>query len=293
MEVYSVGADWYTATNVLTDDGMTASLFRQFYGLTTNHKRWTMGGYKGNECLATGIKYGSRARRDGGADEIMIASGEASAQAIEHVGNVGQYRTTRLDLQLTFKPKTPQPKLAVSLYDKIRAMEGVGASPLGNRKITLIQSGTGSTLYVGSRTSGCKFFRLYDKSLDLGGEPGEYWRAEVQYGKKLARGAIGWYVAHRDQKATIADLICSEFWDAMGWSPRYDYDYVFIENLKEQEDPTTLDNKLAWLKACVRPTLALLIENGLEGEARNALGLRVSNAWMLAEKRARDAKKRL
>lgn len=276
MEIYSVGPDWYTATNVLTDGGMTASLYKQFCGLTTHHKRWMAGGYKGNECLATGIKYGSRSRKDGQADEMMIASGPVSIQAIEHVGDVGQYRTTRFDLQLTFKPEKPHPKLAVSLYDKIRTMERVGASPLGNRSIMLVRSGTGDTLYIGSRASKKKFFRLYDKSLDLGYEPGEYWRAEVQYGSKVARGAIGWFIAHKDQKKTLTDLICSEFWEAMGWSPRYDYDYVFIEDLEEPEVATTLEGKLSWLTECVKPTVALLIENGLEKQARDALGLRFS-----------------
>ncbi len=275
MEIYSVGPDWYTATNILTDGDESDTLFAQFYGLTTTQIRWQAGGYKGKECLVTRIKYGSRSRKEGGVDEIMIASGPASIQAIEHVVNVGQYRTTRFDLQLTFKPRVPNPKLAVDLYDKLKTMQSVGASPLGNRKVTLIRSGTGDTLYVGSRSSKKKFFRLYDKSLDLGYEPGEYWRAEIQYGSEVARGAIGWYVGHKSQKKTLADLICSEFWAAMGWTPRYDYNHVFIEGIEEPEAPTTLERKLSWLRDCVKPTVAILIENGLEGEAIDALGLRM------------------
>lgn len=286
MEIVSAGPDWYTATNIPKDHQMGASLFHVFHSVCHKETKWRAGGYKGGECLETGIKYGSRMRKDGRADEILIASGRSSEVAIEQVGDPDRFRTTRFDLQITVQRKEPHRMLASNLYDSIKMRRKVGTSPLGNRKMSLIRSETGDTLYVGSRSSSKKFFRLYDKSFEMNGYPGEFWRAEVQYGRDLASGAIRWYVDIGYVRHALVDLVCSEFFDAMEWSLVPNYQYNTQDFPPEDEKETTLEKKLAWLKNCARPTVQILIENGLEKEAREALGLPVDwQAWALRQNR--------
>lgn len=279
MKVFNYGPDWYTATNVLQDNQQCVSLFQVFQEVSKGQMKWRAGGYKGHECLVTGVKYGSRIRKDGRADEMLVASGPISREVIEKIGDPSRYRATRFDLQITLHLDPAERMLASNLYDRLRTRQNLGTSPLGNRKIALIRSGTGDTLYLGIRSSSRKFFRLYDKSLDLGYKPGQFWRAEVQYGRDLAEGALRWYTEVGGVEHCIVDLVCSEFFDAMEWSPFKKYQYNRQHFPPEQEDLPTLDRKLAWLETCVKPTVALLIENGLERETRDALGLPVRGAW--------------
>lgn len=273
MEVFSYGPDWYTSTNVLYDQPEQTTLFHVFQEMSGPQRRWTGGGYKGNECVNTGLKYGSRPRRDGGMDEMIVASGRVSEKAIEFIGDAARFRTTRFDLQITLHLDQPDKNLAVDLYESIRKKQDVGLSPIGNRNLGLIRSGTGDTLYLGSRSSTRRFFRLYDKSGDLGQGLGEFWRAEVQYGRSIAGGAMEWYLSRGNHYRFIVDLVCSEFYDAMGWSPFPDYTFGVSEFQDEPEEPQSLSKKLSWLEICVRPTVGILIEAGQENEVRKALGL--------------------
>jgi len=290
VEVFSYGPDWYTATNVVYDQPEQTTLFHVFQEMSGLQKIWRAGGYKGNECLVTGLKYGSRSRKDGGVDEMMVASGKTSEKAIEFMGNAARFRTTRFDLQITLRLDPSDKNLALDLYENIKKKQDVGLSPIGNRSISLIRSGTGDTMYLGSRSSTRRFFRLYDKSSDLDQELGEFWRAEIQYGRSLAGGAMEWYLARENHYRFVIDLVCSEFYDAMGWSPLPNYLPVTTELIDEPKEPSPLSKKLVWLETCVRPTVAILIEAGLEGEIREALGLPLD--WQAGQRSTKSTDKR-
>lgn len=279
MNVLSFGLDWYTATNIVQDSPECQSLFSVFHDLSECQKRWRSGGYKGQECLITGIKYGSRIRKDGRADEMLVASGSVSNAVVDRIGDVSRFRATRIDIQITLYLDARNTKLASDLYDATRMREGFGRSPLGNRKMSLIRSGPGDTLYLGSRSSARKFFRLYDKSIDLGHKKGQIWRCEIQYGRELAQAALRWYDNVWGVEHAVVDLVCSEFFDAFEWSPLSKYQYNSQLFLAEDKEETKLAKKLTWLRDCVRPTAKILIDNGLEEEARAALGLPGEGDW--------------
>ncbi|MBW8036451.1 MAG: replication initiation factor domain-containing protein [Planctomycetes bacterium] len=277
MKILNAGPDWYTGTNILTYDQTGRTLYHVFQSISQKEMRWRAGGYKGRECLETGIKYGSRVRKDGRADEILIGSGRSSEVVIDHLGDPDRFRATRLDLQITFQLENKDKLMASDLYNSTAMRRKFGTSPIGNRKMSLIRSETGDTLYLGSRSSAKKFFRLYDKSFEMKGYPGEFWRAEVQYGRDLASGALRWYLDIGHSKSALVDLICSEFFDAIEWSPVPQYQYNPQDFPPEDKEATTLANKMDWLKTCVRPTVTILQDEGLEKEAKIALGF--SPAW--------------
>ena len=280
MKIVSFGPDWYTGTNILNDDGQSTSLFALFSDVSEGHKKWRAGGYKGLECLKTGIKYGSRLRKDGQADEIFIASGSSSRDALVHLDGQDRYRATRFDLQITIKFNNRNAMMASDLYDTLRVRRRLGTSPIGNRKMSLIRSEAGDTFYLGSRTSKKRLFRFYDKSYEMRGYPGEYWRAEVQYGRDKAQAALGWYFDAKPSAENIVDLVCSEFFDACEWSPTPQYVYAPSDFPSLPEEQTTLGKKLTWLKTCVRPTVGMLVNEGMEGETLEALGLKAVETWM-------------
>ncbi len=280
MPINSFGPDWYTATNIFQDGQTSSTLFEVFTDLSKGQKNWSGGGYRGKECLVTKVKYGSRVRKDGRADEMIVASGPVSQNVIELIGDTSKFRTTRFDLQITIEPSMPDRELAVRQYEGIRLKQSAGVNPLGNRKPRLIRSPTGDTLYIGSRESTQRLFRLYDKSVELGFPVGRFWRCEVQYGRDMAQGAALWYETVGGKERPIVDLVCSEFYDVMRWSPLSHYSYAPADFTSVPKEKTTLEAKLLWLETCVRPTIALLIENGLRGEMKAALGIGSDSDWI-------------
>lgn len=274
MAIFSSGSDWLTLTNVVDDESDIRPLARVFDDLTGVSTRWTAGGYKGSVDPDSGIKYGSRLRKDARADEILICPGRTSDMAIEEIPDPLAYRVTRLDLQVTVTLDDYDENIASDLYDGIMTSKEQKRTILGRRKLALLKSSTGQTLYVGSRKSGRKFFRVYDKSNDVGAGLGTIWRQEVQYGRYLAQEALERYLSIMGDGYGVIGLVCAEFQDALWWS-LHDHIGDLPEIITEDEKPLpTLSSKLYWLETCVRPTITLMIDNDLEEEMLSALGLR-------------------
>lgn len=95
-----------------------------------------------------------------------------------------QARFSRLDMTVQFACRHP---LTSELYDLASAQQWVSSA----RKFQLVSSNTGSTLYVGGRTSE-KFLRVYDKGAQLGEEPGTLWRVELECKGSVARQYAKW-----------------------------------------------------------------------------------------------------
>lgn len=284
MKVISAGADYLTLTNIVDGDARDKTLLGLFEILADPTEKWQGGGYKGWQCLSAQYKFGSRLREDGRVDEILIAPGASSETVFDLYPFEKEFKVTRLDLQLTVLYDGLRPDLAEKRYDKLESMRRMGMSPLKRRKTTLIKSTTGTTLYLGTRRSGRKFFRLYDKSLDWGAELGAVWREEIQFGRDLAQKAFTYYLTTRGSKANVIDLVSAEFTDACSMSLVENSSYGLEDFSKEDEGPTGAEKKLRWLEKCVKPTIAWLIEHELETEARDALGMRGPGQGGLPEK---------
>lgn len=274
MSVFSFGADWLTLTNVLQDNQKLQSLMTVFLDRSEVNTKWKAGGYKGLQDIGKDLKYGSRIRKDGRADEILVASGKRSEKIALGLGNIGGYNVTRLDLQITMQPEKPNPGMARDMYEKILLQDKMGMSPTGRRKVSLIRSPSGDTLYIGTRKTGRKFYRLYDKGFDEGFGLGLLWRAEVQYGRDMASAALKVYKEIGTTGTCVMDLVCSEFYDAAKIE-LFEGCKMNAEIITENyERKVTVQRKLDWLATCVRPTIAFLLEEDLEDEMLDALGLK-------------------
>ncbi len=278
MRVFNSGVDWYTTTNVINDEQQSTTLMLKFLGLAGVKDKWSGGGYSGWSDPDTGLKYGSRSRRDGQADEVLIAPGPQSATVVERTWNVGQFRATRIDLQMTVILDKPYPSLAEEMYSEIETRNQFDTSVLGRRKMVLVKSTTGQTLYIGSRRSARKYFRLYDKSYDYGSELGLVWRQEVQYGRKIAEDAARRYVAIKDSPTGIIDLVSAEFFDACKQLLYRRTEGAAEVVLETEKQVVPLQAKLDWLERCVRPTISLMIEHDLREAMLSALGLEPAGA---------------
>lgn len=277
--IYNSGSDWYTATNVLTDALLKEPLMSVFTDLSETNTRWSAGGYKGKQDINGHLKYGSRSREDGAVDELLISSAEQSDITIAAISDTHLYKCTRLDLQVTVQLDQPDPKLSSEMYDELMARKGVGEQPTGRRKVSHVRSETGDTLYIGTRKTGRKFFRFYDKSTDLGMERGRVWRVEIQYGRDLADLALETYQDIKNNEMGVINLVSAEFFDATGLTVIPGGDIGFEVVSSDVANLRTIEAKLDWLRRCVRPTISLLLNEDLQAEMMQALGLKPSGNW--------------
>ncbi len=267
------GIDWLTLTNVYAGKESYPPLLVEFSELAGVTEKWKQMGYVGSQDKDKSIRYGSRRREDGRSDEILIVSGGEAEWAAREIYEPLQYRATRVDLQVTVELEEEDRNLVACLYTALHDLKDEGEDRTKRRKVVLLRGGEGETLYIGSRKTGRKFFRLYDKSIDVGKGLGQVWRQEVQYGRDLAQGAFVRYLLLRDKPVSLISLVSAEFQDAMGFTltpdPLNNAELV----LGKPKKKTTLRKKLEWLEKCVRPTVAFLIAHDLEEEMFQALGL--------------------
>lgn len=274
MRIFNSGVDWLTLTGELKDDA-EFQLSGLFEAMSVNPEQWGTMGYRGRRCSETGVRYGNRQRKDGGTDELFIASNAVAGEAVELMGSSPIANCTRMDLQVTVYLSTPDPDLAKNQYEKIQASKSVGNSIVGRRKTSLIQSDTGDTLYVGSRNGGRKFFRFYDKSHSYGCDRGLVWRQEVQYGRRFANNILETYTSWpgnvRQEK--VIELVAQEFEEAAGFSMIVSLSDSVELIPEETDEEGGIEGRLRWLEKCVRPVVAKMEKAGYGKETREALGL--------------------
>lgn len=271
--VIDFGIDWLTLTNTLSNSGHSEPLIKHFARQAEVTFKWGSMGYKGHQDKDKGIKYGSRGRKDGGVDEMLVMSGEGADVMTDGIRGILSYRATRLDMQITIQLELPDPSLADMQYERIAAEKKMGAHPPGRRQVSSVRSESGSTLYIGARRTGRKFFRFYDKSEAFGSPLGTIWRQEVQYGRELAQTALELYMQIKGDRAAVSDLVSAEFNDSAGFSMYTPGAEACGIKAQKSQKMTTLEAKLEWLRRCVRPTIATLTEHDLQDEAIEALGL--------------------
>lgn len=244
-----------------------------FLTLANVTTKWRGLGYKGWQDADVGIQHGSRLSKSDMAEELLQLTGNQADVGLDKVPELSEYHATRLDLQVTVELDERHPKLALELYERLVSLPEDGSKIAGRRKVKMVRSQAGDTLYVGSRKTGRRFYRLYDKSIDLGCEIGTMWRQEVQYGREMADLCLGLYMSIRGNRKAVTNLVCAEFQDAIGFS------LVPIDELPnnipnpDARVKAPLSAKLKWLEDCVRPTVALLLEAEMEQELLEALGL--------------------
>ncbi len=274
MNIFDSGVDWVTLTSSATTEQVERCLVDVFEQEAVHTEAWRFQGYRGRRCTETGIRYGIRNGVVSEADGLLVASGRFSSAVANIPPDWLHVDCTRLDLQVTVFLEKPDVGLAERLYKKAVASKKEGASVVGRRSVSLVQSESGSTYYVGKRTSGRKFFRFYDKSIDYEAELGTVWRQEVQFGRKCATEAL-WrmhQVGENDRTEWIIRQVCAEFDAAIGFSLQVGA-HDTVDLICEQKKQVGIPGKLLWLRRCVKPVLSKLVNAGYAEEALKALGM--------------------
>ena len=251
------GVDWITVTCRTGDpqaqkfkDATWHAMQVQAHIQRDSIKPYRFRGYEG--MRVEGLAWGKRPD-----SYLAIASGPTATQYwklfMRHATNI-----TRLDLQVTCALERPMIDLTQFYWSYLKNLPKT-------RKITLLQNnGSGTTLYVGSRTSD-QFGRIYDKGIESGKTPGpgEIWRYEVEYKAERAKHTCNELFLRSCRRkplsANIAKTVYNwysarEILPIFGEPP--DGDCIALQ-LKAEE--TTYERKLNWLRTQVRPTVQSLI----------------------------------
>lgn len=266
-----VNIDWLTVTT--KSDAIGRQWRAIFYDVSRPKESfipWSFYGYEGYSF--DGLSWGQ-----GPHGWIIRASGMANVDGlfVRIVGHKPSLNVTRLDLAVTVPVEEKLDDLVVRHYDKI-VEEGIEG--LNRQYVVIKNTRGGQTLYVGSRSS-TQFGRLYDKGAQLGETPGLLYRYEVELKKPRASIAASQLLewARSGDDVSYRVRMC-----------RYVYDWFLnrgITPIFERPDngdqidfaishrESSLDGKLWWLRAQVRPAVAKLVKRGLESEVREALEL--------------------
>lgn len=262
-----VGVDWVTMTS---DDEQAGHSWWKTY----REYRDCQNGTEGAEReFSNGYYSGVRiAHMSWGYSEtlgyILVVSGQ-DANYIWPMAYPVPHRVTRVDLAVDIGLNAAS-DLARANYQHLSLLEDDK-----RRSYSLfINNRGGSTLYVGSRHS-MQYGRLYDKGVESGcGDPGEYWRFEVEYKKPIANGIIAELAKiDADDRATaIKDTV-----GAWYQKRRVDLPDVFDSSnaidIMVQQRITTADKKLTWLRTQVQPTVRMLVEAGYGKDVMHSLML--------------------
>lgn len=269
----SAAPDWITLTEVVGDG--KSELQQKWFEISAGEfaKKTSWGGYSGYALEDRNIRCGQR-NREGVIDVILTASGTHSLDVVAaFAGSMmpGGINVTRFDLQTTIELQSPNADLAKDTYNYVQSAKEAGILLSGRRKLTLYQSDTGQTLYVGSRKSRGKLFRFYDKSLAYGKPLGTMWRLEVEYKRETAGSAF----RRHAEGGNVYDIVASEFAENAGLNL---VGANSVETVKVVEGPESgTKQKLAWLRKCVRPVVNRLILMGLEEDVYRALNIKAEN----------------
>jgi len=265
VTVVGSGVDWLTVTGQDDDVGaILSALFSDTLDRTEplDVKPWQGMGYKGWQ--AGSVRFGAKQPNL----SILMAGGDESERLAENVATTFA-RPTRFDLQVTIKVTPANVNLAEIVYSE---REEANKNVRRERPIRLIKSETGSTFYLGKRTSDI-MLRLYDKSLDYGeSELGRVWRYEVEFKGRAAESAYDMWFHSKNKVQFVPGLVFAEF-SRRGVRPRYSANSE-ITAIKLSAEVSTADQKISWLYRCVAPVVTQLINTGYEERVIEALSLK-------------------
>lgn len=226
-------------------------------------RNWAGHGYSG---LSSGsIQYGL----DGDTALLRVSGAEANAKATKIV----QLATniSRLDLQSTVRLNRDTPQFAAQL--ERRALQ-FKRKHNQRWEVQLLRNDVrGQTLYLGRRVSD-RFIRVYNKHTESALVQYERcWRAEVQYGGRLANWRAK-QLFETNSDATVAhELVYLECirrgipWLRLPKGTGVRLKAVPVTRLSSS------DEQLAWLRSQVRPTVLKLVDRGRLIDVLTALGL--------------------
>ncbi len=266
--------DWITAT---TRDGATGYFWQEVYQeqrekadaqkLLTTEKRWKFMSYEGSGYPGS-IRVGYSEQLGW----IAIASSGGAEKWEKLVGSSSS--VTRIDLAVT-------QHLLVEIADVPKMYyEALADAEKSRRNYALIQNTKrGQTLYVGSRRSQ-KFGRLYDKGVESKTAlPGFRYRWEVEFKKPTSGDVARALVALKGKQAEQITAMVYEFFDNRGIHPLFPKTGNAVA-LRTEARITSLDRKLNWIRAQVRPSIGEIIMAGRSRDLFEAFGVKISDEYL-------------
>jgi hypothetical protein len=270
----SARIDWLTA--IAETDFQTAVFSHVFAEImdmgrdqAATLKPGGIGPYHGSRIL--GCTWGMRSEND---NALLALAGTHAYYYFDEVMRPLP-RVTRIDLAVTVLLSEPQ-HLADKAYQRLGG-DGENGRYKCARSIIHSSDG-GATLYLGTRTGGGYYGRLYDKGVQSkSNEPGLLWRYEVETkGREANRLAHAAY--HDSWGGREIDAWVEAWWRERGVSPliHTSTDTPVLPSYKE--DPTDeATRKLAWLATTARPVVSALKIAGFSMDVYNILGLTAPN----------------
>lgn len=211
---------------------------------------WRLLGYRGRACGP--VKMGFR----GDENWIIQLSGETANYAIEKIPALAKMNVSRVDYQVTRQLPEITPAYIQCLHMELKELKRDNPS---FPSLTLIQSDTGDTLYIGKRTSN-RYIRIYDKGGEQGGERNRIIRYEVEYKKDKAQPAWETFVdALPNRTEHILGTVQAEL-SRIGLEVRFSSDQ--LATIKAEKTEPLAERQLAWLRRCVKPVTMKLVQEG-------------------------------
>lgn len=261
--------DWLTMTSKRSKQRNTLSMMAYDFledSISTGSEtgRWEKHGYVGWYC--NGMRWGRREQDD----LIQLSSDTAGHLWPNYV--VYADNVSRIDLALTLKFDGGHSDLIAKQWDNLQ--QQAEQSTMGRTYSRTEGLSEGYTLYVGSRSS-AQFGRLYDKQAES--KNLIHWlnclRWEVEFKTPLA-----WEVAQEIMLAENHETLIYQ--RVYGW---FNDRYVYVPDLgqgsvSKLSIPRKMlpdEKRLEWLKRQVAPTVAKLIDRGLESRVKEALGIKL------------------
>lgn len=170
---------------------------------------------------------------------------EVNPMAVLKMAERQDGKTTRIDLAVDV-PEAMNPH---SLYSRLEKKEAVTSS----RTHQKIQSNTGWTVYVGSRTSE-KFLRIYDKQAEAGLDK-PLTRVELECKGDYAEGITAYVLKHGYYHFPEIIRAYCDFPDYPVWVEHLTYPIVFegVPKIEKRSDTKR------WLMESVAPSLAKIV----------------------------------
>jgi len=227
---YAVQCDWLTLCSwKFNAYSAMAGHMRQFIQKGWKRARWLQ--YEGFS-LKSGLFYG-RGMQDNKEHYILRITGHDAPGMEMHIREQpwsNEFYCSRIDLQKT--RSFPDWWVPREVMDRL---EDLG------RAVSMVQSSTGSTIYIGNRTSG-RFCRMYEKNKD-----GKILRLEIELKKAHAR--IAWdYIL---DGTSINDIYSSHLKKLMLPETAWEQDYLPTGaaelDLKQHLLLTNNQRRLNWL----------------------------------------------
>lgn len=161
---------------------------------------------------------------------------------------------TRLDLQRTIKE--PPEYDARDLYERLLELDR-------RSEVSIIQSATGSTIYLGNRTS-AKFIRIYQKQLEHSvpgtkGDKSKFLRFEFEFKKDVAKGIFS-ALRKGERRNSVFDhyLARSELTeDLLSWFRRGGETGDASRLYSVQKQVVDHEKKMAWLGSLEKTVIAM------------------------------------